>query len=83
MCATGAHSADAAGEPARGYQGVSALPGNGGHVAGGSPAGGNRAAFLAVDEVVDVVRYLLLQDANVQMGPEILIRTMRNPFEHP
>jgi NAD(P)-dependent dehydrogenase (short-subunit alcohol dehydrogenase family) len=50
---------------------------------GAAMPGGNRAAFLSVDEVVDVVRYLLLQDANVQMGPEILIRTMRNPFEHP
>ncbi|HZB94376.1 MAG TPA: hypothetical protein VE268_00305 [Herpetosiphonaceae bacterium] len=47
---------------------MSALPGNGGHAAGGSPAGGNRAAFLAVDEVVDVVRYRLLQDANVHLG---------------
>lgn len=35
--------------------------------------------FLQVGEVVDVVRFLLTQGANVKMGPEILIRTMRNP----
>ncbi len=36
--------------------------------------------FLRVEEVVDVVRYLLTQGANVKMGPEILIRTTRNPY---
>ncbi len=36
--------------------------------------------FLRVEEVVDVVRCLLTQGANVKMGPEILIRTTRNPY---
>jgi NAD(P)-dependent dehydrogenase (short-subunit alcohol dehydrogenase family) len=36
--------------------------------------------FLRVEEVVDVVRFLLTQEANVKMGPEILIRTTRNPY---
>jgi NAD(P)-dependent dehydrogenase (short-subunit alcohol dehydrogenase family) len=36
--------------------------------------------FLRVEEVVDVVRFLLTQGANVKMGPEILIRTTRNPY---
>ncbi len=36
--------------------------------------------FLQVEEVVDVVRFLLTQGANVKMGPEILIRTTRNPY---
>ena len=35
--------------------------------------------FLRVEDVVGVVRFLLTQGANVQMGPEILIRTTRNP----
>jgi NAD(P)-dependent dehydrogenase (short-subunit alcohol dehydrogenase family) len=38
-------------------------------------------SFLQVGEVVDVVHYLLSQGTNVKMGPEILIRTTRNP--HP
>lgn len=38
--------------------------------------------FLQVKEVVDVVRFLLTQGANVKMGPEILIRTTRNPHAH-
>ena len=42
--------------------------------------GGNREHFLAVDEVVDVVRYLLSTGGNVKLGPEILLRTMRNPM---
>ncbi len=42
---------------------------------------GNPERFLKVDEVVDVVRFLLKQGDNVKMGPEILIRTMLNPFE--
>jgi len=33
-----------------------------------------------VEEVVDVVRYLLLLGDNVKLGPEILVRTMRNPM---
>ena len=36
--------------------------------------------FLRVEEVVGVVRFLLTQGANVKMGPEILIRTTRNPY---
>ena len=38
--------------------------------------------FLTVAEVVDVVRFLLTQGANVKMGPEILIRTTRSPYAH-
>jgi short-subunit dehydrogenase len=36
--------------------------------------------FLRVEEVVDVVRFLLTQGAIVKMGPEILIRTTANPY---
>jgi NADP-dependent 3-hydroxy acid dehydrogenase YdfG len=43
---------------------------------------GNPEHFLKVDEVVDVVRCLLKQGDNVKLGPEILIRTMLDPFEH-
>jgi 2-hydroxycyclohexanecarboxyl-CoA dehydrogenase len=43
--------------------------------------GANPATFLQVDEVVDVVRYLLHTSDNVKLGPEILLRTMRNPME--
>jgi NAD(P)-dependent dehydrogenase (short-subunit alcohol dehydrogenase family) len=43
--------------------------------------GANAANFLRVDEVVDVVRYLLRTGDNVKLGPEILIRTMRNPMD--
>ena len=43
--------------------------------------GGNPANFLQVDEVVDVVRYLLHTGDNVKLGPEILLRTMHNPME--
>jgi NAD(P)-dependent dehydrogenase (short-subunit alcohol dehydrogenase family) len=42
---------------------------------------GNPEHFLKVDDVVDVVRFLLKQGDTVKMGPEILIRTMLNPFE--
>ena len=42
--------------------------------------GGNPADFLQVAEVVDVVRYLLRTGDNVKLGPEILLRTMRNPM---
>ena len=42
--------------------------------------GGNRDAFLQVDEVVDVVRFLLGLGDNVKVGPEVLVRTMRNPM---
>lgn len=36
--------------------------------------------FLRVEDVVGVVRFLLSHGANVKMGPEILIRTTRNPY---
>ncbi len=42
-------------------------------------AGGNPANFLTVEDVVNVVHFLLSQGENVKMGPEILIRTTRNP----
>ena len=47
---------------------------------GADMPGGNPANFLRVAEVVEVVRFLLKQGDNVKMGPEILIRTMRDPF---
>jgi len=47
---------------------------------GAGSEGANLRNFLTVDQVVDVVRYLLHQDENVKLGPEILIRTQRNPF---
>jgi hypothetical protein len=34
--------------------------------------------FLRVGEVVDLAQYLIRLDYNVKLGPEILIRTMRN-----
>jgi NAD(P)-dependent dehydrogenase (short-subunit alcohol dehydrogenase family) len=43
---------------------------------------GNPQNFLKVEEVVEVVRFLLKQGDNVKLGPEILIRSTRNPFEH-
>jgi short-subunit dehydrogenase len=42
--------------------------------------GANPSSFLSVDEVVDVVRFLLRLGDNVKLGPEILVRTMRNPM---
>jgi 2-hydroxycyclohexanecarboxyl-CoA dehydrogenase len=42
--------------------------------------GANTASFLTVEEVVDVVRYLLHTGDNVKLGPQILLRTMRNPM---
>lgn len=42
--------------------------------------GTNPLNFLRVGEVVDVARYLIRLDYNVKLGPEILIRTMRNPM---
>ena len=42
--------------------------------------GGNPHNFLQVREVVDVVRYLLNIGDNVKLGPEILVRTMRDPM---
>ena len=43
--------------------------------------GANRDNFLQIDEVVDVVRHLLHTGDNVKLGPEILVRPMRNPME--
>lgn len=43
--------------------------------------GANPASFLRVDEVVDLVRFLLHVGDNVKLGPEVLIRTMRNPMQ--
>ena len=34
----------------------------------------------AAAEVVDLVRYLLRLPDNVKIGPEVLVRTMRNPM---
>jgi len=42
--------------------------------------GADRGNYLLVDEVVDVVRFLLHTGDNVKLGPEILVRTMRNPM---
>lgn len=42
--------------------------------------GANPANFLQVEEVVDIVRFLLHTSDNVKLGPEILVRTMRNPM---
>ncbi len=47
---------------------------------GGVVPGANPASFLTVEEVVDVVRYLLHTGDNVKLGPQILLRTMRNPM---
>jgi short-subunit dehydrogenase len=42
--------------------------------------GANPANFLTVEEVVDVARYLLHSGDNVKLGPQIPLRTMRNPM---
>jgi short-subunit dehydrogenase len=42
--------------------------------------GANPASFLRVEDVVDVVRFLLQTPENVKLGPEVLVRTMRNPM---
>src|SRR5215469_10762293 len=42
--------------------------------------GANRAAYLTVEEVVDTARHLLRTGDNVKLGPQILLRTMRNPM---
>ena len=36
--------------------------------------------FLRLDEDVETARYLIRLDDNVKLGPEILVRTMRNPM---
>jgi NADP-dependent 3-hydroxy acid dehydrogenase YdfG len=42
--------------------------------------GADRDSYLRVKEVVDVIRFLIRLGDNVKLGPEILIRTMRNPM---
>jgi short-subunit dehydrogenase len=42
--------------------------------------GANPATFLTVEEVAHVARYLLHTGDNVKLGPQILLRTMRNPM---
>lgn len=42
--------------------------------------GANRAAYLAVEEVVDVARFLFRLGDNVKVGPQVPVRTMRNPM---
>jgi short-subunit dehydrogenase len=42
--------------------------------------GANPLNFLRVGDVVDVARYLIRLDYNVKLGPEILIRIMRDPM---
>jgi short-subunit dehydrogenase len=42
--------------------------------------GANPANFLSVEEVVDIARYLLRTGDNVKLGPNVLVRTMRNPM---
>ena len=42
--------------------------------------GADPHTFLRVDEIVDVVHFLLNTGDNVKLGPEILVRTMRNPM---
>jgi short-subunit dehydrogenase len=42
--------------------------------------GTNRASFLTVGEIVQLARFLLCLGDNVKIGPEVLVRTMRNPM---
>ncbi len=42
--------------------------------------GANRDSYLHVEEVVDVVRFLIRLPDNVKVGPQVLVRTMRNPM---
>jgi len=42
--------------------------------------GANHSSFLTVGEVVDVVRFLIRLGDNVKIGPQVLVRTMRNPM---
>jgi NADP-dependent 3-hydroxy acid dehydrogenase YdfG len=42
--------------------------------------GASRENFLRVAEVIDLVRFLLQLGDNVKLGPEVLVRTMRNPM---
>jgi 2-hydroxycyclohexanecarboxyl-CoA dehydrogenase len=47
---------------------------------GGVVPGADRDSYLRVDEVVDVARFLIRLPDNVKLGPQILVRTMRNPM---
>ncbi len=42
--------------------------------------GATRHNYLGVEEVVDVVRFLIRLGDNVKIGPQVLVRTMRNPM---
>ena len=42
--------------------------------------GTDRDSFLMVEEVVDVARFLIRLGDNVKVGPQVLVRTMRNPM---
>jgi NADP-dependent 3-hydroxy acid dehydrogenase YdfG len=42
--------------------------------------GASRDRYLRVDDVVDVARFLIRLGDNVKLGPQILVRTMRNPM---
>jgi short-subunit dehydrogenase len=42
--------------------------------------GANRASYLTIGEVVDVARFLIQLGDNVKIGPEVMVRTMRNPM---
>lgn len=44
-------------------------------------AHGRAELFLQISDVVEMVRFLFEQGDNVKMGPTVLIRTMRDPFE--
>lgn len=44
---------------------------------------GNPEHFLKVDDIVDLVRFLVTRGANVKLGPDILIRSMRDPITRP
>lgn len=57
------------------------VPRNGRHAdVRGHPADAVRERFLTVEEVTDVVEGLVLQRGDVKLGPQILIRTMQNPW---
>jgi 2-hydroxycyclohexanecarboxyl-CoA dehydrogenase len=47
---------------------------------GGVVPGADRDSYLDVDEVVNVARFLVCLPDNVKLGPQILVRTMRNPM---
>ncbi len=41
---------------------------------------GNRELFLTPSDIVDMVRQLLASSERLQLGPQILMRTQRNPW---